>query len=146
MFKAYFICKLLSNIQSDNERGFTLIELLVTVVIIGLLAAVALPSLLNQGNITREATARAVLGAINRSQQAYRFTNGTFATNLAALQIGEPGAEGYMIDISGMPDATMAQAEATPDNAELSAFCGFATASSDNNVATTQVSISEGGC
>ncbi|MBC1197822.1 prepilin-type N-terminal cleavage/methylation domain-containing protein [Microcystis aeruginosa BLCCF158] len=65
--------------QGKKARGFTLIELLVVVVILGVLGAVGLPNLLRQVSKAREAEAIAILGQINRAQQAYRYENGTFA-------------------------------------------------------------------
>jgi type IV pilus assembly protein PilA len=71
--------------------GFTLIELLVSIVIIGALAATALPSYLNQAAKARGSEAKSRLGAINRAQQAYRWENNTFADNLSLLDIKVDG-------------------------------------------------------
>ena len=68
-----FKLKLISHLNKKNQnKGFTLIELLVVVIIIGVLAAIALPNLLNQVAKGRQAEAKNNLGAINRAQQAYR--------------------------------------------------------------------------
>ena len=74
-----FKFKLIQALNKKNgNKGFTLIELLVVVIIIGVLAAIALPNLLGQVAKGRQAEARNNLGTINRSQQAYRLENGIF--------------------------------------------------------------------
>jgi prepilin-type N-terminal cleavage/methylation domain-containing protein len=74
-----FKFKLLQALNKKNgNKGFTLIELLVVVIIIGVLAAIALPNLLGQVAKGRQAEARNNLGTVNRAQQAYRLENATF--------------------------------------------------------------------
>ena len=76
-----FKFKLIQALNKKNgNKGFTLIELLVVVIIIGVLAAIALPNLLGQVAKGRQAEARNNLGTINRAQQAYRLETGSFGT------------------------------------------------------------------
>lgn len=70
-----------------TNGGFTLLELIVSVVIISVLAAITLPSYLNQAAKARASEARSVLGAINRSQQSYRWERGTFADDITKLDL-----------------------------------------------------------
>jgi type IV pilus assembly protein PilA len=78
--------QLVFKLIARQKLGFTLIELLVSIVIIGVLSAIALPSFLNQSAKARGSEAKATLGSINRAQQAYRFENGTFSSSIANLK------------------------------------------------------------
>lgn len=86
--KAKFLQHLLS--KKQNNEGFTLIELLVVIIIIGILAAIALPSFLNQANKARQSEASTYVGSLNRAQQAYYLENRAFTSSFDALEIGIP--------------------------------------------------------
>ncbi len=49
-----------------NKKGFTLIEIIIVIIIIGVLAALALPKLSNQVNVSKAAEAYNTLGTIMR--------------------------------------------------------------------------------
>jgi type IV pilus assembly protein PilA len=88
--KSEFKTKLIQHMlnKKNGEKGFTLIELLVVIIIIGILAAIALPSFLNQASKARQSEAKTYTGSMNRSQQAYYLEKQEFAPNLGALAVG----------------------------------------------------------
>lgn len=119
----------------NSEKGFTLIELLVVVIIIGVLAAISIPTFLAQANKARGAEARTNLGVINRAQAAHFISESEFADNLADLEIGLPNAtENYTYAVTS--DAASANATAAPNNEQLNGYASAVALGENNQTAT----------
>lgn len=92
-----------------KEKGFTLIELLVVIVIIGILAAIALPTFLSQTTRAKESEAQQYLGVINRSQQSYLFENGRFGS-LDEIDVSIPQNGTYTYSVASSDTDTITSA------------------------------------
>ena len=70
-----------------SRRGFTLIELLIVVVIIGILAAFAIPKFQSTKGKANAATLKSDLRNLATAQEAYFYDNQTYTTSTASMNV-----------------------------------------------------------
>jgi type IV pilus assembly protein PilA len=78
--------------RAQDEKGFTLIELLVVILIIGILAAIAIPTFLNQKSKANDSAAESLARNAATAMETYATTNnGGYANSApASLNAIEP--------------------------------------------------------
>ncbi|HEX6367990.1 MAG TPA: prepilin-type N-terminal cleavage/methylation domain-containing protein [Longimicrobium sp.] len=70
----------------DARGGFTLIELMIVVVIIGILAAIAVPKFNAVSRQAKEAEAGPILRQLHTLQERHHQAEGSYATSMASLE------------------------------------------------------------
>jgi type IV pilus assembly protein PilA len=81
MFLQNLRAKVGARLNGDGEAGFTLIELLVVMLILGILAAIAIPAFFNQRDKGTDAQAKSAVRTAETAMETYATENGGKYTN-----------------------------------------------------------------
>jgi type IV pilus assembly protein PilE len=102
-----------------SKNGITLIELLVVIMIVGILAAVAIPIYTNYMQRARRADAKTALEQLRAAQEMFRAEKGVYSINVVELRntYGVPAISGdYVINLNSSTVTTYV-GEAQPNTA-----------------------------
>src|SRR6478735_1777345 len=96
--------------MKEKDEGFTLIELLVVIIIIGILAAIAIPVFLNQRKKATEASVKSDLRTVANEMETYYTDNQTYPAVAAATGSATVGTTAVTLSKNNSVETTVAPA------------------------------------
>ena len=84
-------------LRNRGRKGFTLVELAVVIIIIGVLAAFAVPRFLDSVERSKAAEAFNYLAAVRAAQERYQVRQGTYSDDLTKLDIQMPAPKYFAV-------------------------------------------------
>jgi type IV pilus assembly protein PilA len=114
--------------MEERDEGFTLIELLVVIIIIGILAAIAIPVFLNQRKKGWDSQAKSDLRNAATAEETYLTDNDFYTTaNASLISAGYKPTTGVTLTVSKLYDAN-----GTTTGTLSGAYCMYALSKSGN--------------